>query len=58
MLYAMLVHKLPFKTDDLVCDDNELDFYQVDESNHLSREAKDLISGMLLKDPAQRLTIE
>ena len=52
VLYAMLVHRLPFKTEELTCDENDLDFDLVEGSDCLSREVKDLISGMLLKGPA------
>ena len=57
VLFAMLLHKLPFKTREQTINNEELDFNKF-EGRVLSIQVRDLISGMLIKNPAKRLTIE
>jgi serine/threonine protein kinase len=61
-LYIMLSGELPFKTDKSVKKDSELEYVIINttpkEIENISEEAKDLIKGLLCKNPSKRLTCE
>ena len=61
-LYIMLSGELPFKTDKSVNKDSELEYAIINstprEIDNISEEAKDLIKGLLCKNPSKRLTCE
>ena len=61
-LYIMLSGELPFKTDKSVNKDSELEYAIINttpkEIENISEEAKDLIKGLLCKNPSKRLTCE
>ena len=61
-LYIMLSGELPFKADKSVKKDSELEYAIINttpkEIENISKEAKDLIKGLLCKNPNKRLTCE
>ena len=61
-LYIMLSGELPFKTDKSGNKDSELEYAIINktpkEIANISKDAKDLIKGLLCKDPSKRLTCE
>ena len=61
-LYIMLSGELPFKTDKSIKKDSELEYAILNttpkEIENISEEAKDLIKGLLCKNPSKRLTCE
>ena len=61
-LYIMLSGELPFKADKSVKKDSELEYAIINttpkEIENIYKEAKDLIKGLLCKNPNKRLTCE